>query len=91
MAKLPPRPFQLRNIVRNSHQDVAEELRFHLDMRAREMMEKGLNEEEARRRSAESFGDVAAIEAECRVVRDERGREQRGSSGSELRADRARR
>ena len=82
------RPFQLRNIVRNVKSDVAEELRFHLDMRAQEMMEKGMSQQDAEKRSVESFGDVATVAAECRTVREERTREHRRREWwSELRTD----
>ena len=57
--------------------DVASELRFHLDMRTQEFMERGMSPDEARRAAAASFGDVAAIEAECRELRVQRARERR--------------
>lgn len=59
--------------------DVGDELRFHIDMRAREFMDSGMSPDEARRAAAEAFGDVNAIDAELRVARSAhtRAREQR--------------
>ena len=45
----------------------------HLDMRTREFIERGMSPEDARRAAAASFGDVEAIEAECRDERAIRG------------------
>ena len=59
----------------HSKRDVADEIGFHLDMRTREFIERGMSVEEARRAAAASFGDVAAIEAECRDQRAMRARE----------------
>ena len=59
----------------HSRRDVGDEIQFHLEMRTREFIERGLTEEEARRAAAASFGDVAEIEAACRDVRRRRGRE----------------
>src|SRR5438045_2909819 len=47
----------------------------HLDMRRREFVERGRSPEDARRAAAASFGDVEAIEAECRDERAIRARE----------------
>src|SRR5256885_8052449 len=55
--------------------DVTDEIGFHLDMRTREFIERGMSPDEARRAAAASFGDVAAIEAECRDERALRARE----------------
>ncbi|HEY2375618.1 MAG TPA: ABC transporter permease [Gemmatimonadaceae bacterium] len=66
-----PRSFRLTN----SKRDVAEEIGFHLEMRTREFIERGMSPEEARRAAAAWFGDVAAIEAACRDERDHRARE----------------
>src|SRR5690242_14654766 len=59
----------------HSTRDVADEIDFHLDMRTREFIERGMSPEEARRAAAASFGDVEAIEAECRDERAIRARE----------------
>ena len=59
----------------NSKHDVADEIGFHLEMRTREFIERGMSLEDARRAAAASFGDVAAIEAACREEREQRARE----------------
>ena len=64
--------FRLSDVVPNAKRDVDDELAFHLDMRAREFMEQGLPEGEARRRAEESFGDVAAIRGDLSSERTER-------------------
>jgi len=59
----------------HSTRDVADEIGFHLEMRTREFIERGMPPEEARRAAAASFGDVDAIEAACRDERAMRARE----------------
>jgi predicted permease len=66
-----PRSFRFTH----SRRDVADEIGFHLDMRTREFIERGMSPDEARRAAAASFGDVAAIEAECRDERALRARQ----------------
>lgn len=51
--------------------DVDDELRFHIEMRTREYIARGMSPEDARRRAAERFGDVTRAREECIVV-DER-------------------
>lgn len=65
-----PRSFRFGS----SKRDVADEIGFHLEMRTREFIERGMSPDEARRAAAASFGDVDAIEAACRVERDRRAR-----------------
>ena len=55
--------------------DVTDEIRFHLDMRAQELIEQGVPHDEAWREARRQFGDDAAIEAECRDERRARTRE----------------
>ena len=45
--------------------DVAEEIDFYLDMRTRELVERGVAPEEARRPAEAAFGDRGGIEREC--------------------------
>src|SRR5919206_3345142 len=73
------RLFRLSESCPDPRRDVDDELRFHLEMRAREFAERGMTPEAAARAAAESFGDVAAIAAECRDLRSrrERGRMRR--------------
>ena len=66
-----PRSFRFTD----SKRDVADEIGFHLEMRTREFIERGMSPEDARRAAAASFGDVDAIEAECRDERAIRARE----------------
>ena len=65
----------------HSRRDVADEIGFHLEMRTREFIERGMLPEDARRAAAASFGDIDAIEAECR---DERALRARGHARRDL-------
>lgn len=47
------------------HDDVDEELRFHLAMRASEYAERGMAPDEARRRAEDRFGSVERARGEC--------------------------
>ena len=67
--------FRLSETRPDARRDVADEIRFHLDMRAQELIEQGMSKEEALREAQRQFGDVAAIEAECRDERLARTRE----------------
>lgn len=55
--------------------EVEREIRFHLEMRAREFEEAGYSEEDARAAALRSFGDVSAIAEVCREERRRRARE----------------
>ncbi len=61
----------MKRIFRRSEptRDVRDELQFHLEMRAREFMDQGLPEAEAREAARRAFGNVAAIDAELSVAR----------------------
>ncbi len=61
----------------NIEADVDDELRFHLDMRARDYEARGLASDDARRAAAERFGDVQGIGGALRTHdrRRERGRQ----------------
>ena len=67
--------FRFSDIRPDPRRDVDDELSFHLDMRAREFMAQGIPEDEARRRAAESFGDVPAIRGDLRQERAQRNQE----------------
>jgi putative ABC transport system permease protein len=69
------RTFRLSDTRPDTRRDVSDEIRFHLDMRAQELIEQGVPVEEAWREARRQFGDVAAIEAECRDERSARTRE----------------
>ena len=68
------RTFRLSDSRPDPRRDVSDEIRFHLDMRAQELIEQGVPPEDAWREARRQFGDVAAIEAECRDVRAVRAR-----------------
>src|SRR5687768_15820339 len=72
-----PRPFRPRDAKPDPRRDVSDELRFHLDMRAEEFAARGLPPDDARRAAEASFGDVAAVRAECERVRTDRERVRR--------------
>jgi putative ABC transport system permease protein len=61
----------MKRIFRPSEplRDVRDELAFHLEMRTREFMERGLPEAEAREAARQAFGNVAAIDAALSVAR----------------------
>jgi predicted permease len=63
-----------RGIKPNASRDVADELRFHLEMRTREFIDQGMSPEDARRAADAAFGDVAAIDAQLRAERESRER-----------------
>ena len=69
------RIFRLTDSRPDPRRDVADEIDFHLEMRTREYIERGLSPDDARRAASASFGDVAAIQAECRGVRTGRVRD----------------
>src|SRR5688572_17846565 len=69
------RTFRLSDSHPDARRDVDDKIRFHLDMRAQELIEQGVPRDDAWREARRQFGDVAAIEAECRDVRVERTRE----------------
>lgn len=54
--------------------EVARELRFHLEMRARELVAKGMSPEEARAEAIARFRDLGGVERECRRIARRRDR-----------------
>ena len=48
--------------------DVDDELAFHIDMRSREYMERGMTEADARRAATARLGDLAAARTECIAI-----------------------
>src|SRR4029450_745796 len=67
--------FRLSETRPDVRRDVSDEIRFHLDMRAQELIEQGVPKDEALREARRPLGGVAAIEAECRDERLARTRE----------------
>ena len=72
------RAAQLRRYLRfwrpSAQGDVDDELAFHIDMRARDYMERGLTETDARREATRRLGDLAAARAECIAITSRRER-----------------
>ena len=60
--------------------DVDDELQFHLEMRADELVKQGWPQEAARQEAARLFGDVRGIAAECRRLGKLRQRARRRST-----------
>jgi hypothetical protein len=46
-------------------QEVDEELAFHLEMRTRELIARGVPVEDARRQALERFGDLSRLRRRC--------------------------
>jgi predicted permease len=65
-------------------EEVDAELAFHLEMTTRELMEKGMPEDQARAEAARRFGDINAVHNECRQFGHERDR---NASRAELRTE----
>jgi predicted permease len=61
-------------------QDVDDELRFHATMRVKELMARGMPEDEARRAVAERLGDVEAAKSECVELSEVRERNKRNAA-----------
>src|SRR5689334_24456331 len=78
----------LRSLRPSPKRDVADELAFHIDMRAAEFRAAGMSDDEARKAAVAAFGDVSAMKDQLTTVRqaddDERRRQDRLE---ELRAD----
>src|ERR1700743_958638 len=51
------------------HQEIDDELQFHMEMRAQEHMRSGVPESEARRRAALAFGHVGGIKEHSYDIR----------------------
>jgi predicted permease len=62
---------------RQIEEEVDDELAFHMEMRARELIESGVDPDEARARASEGFGDVHATRAQYITRRSRRLRRRR--------------
>ena len=69
------RLFRLPRRSADVARDVDSELRFHLDMRAQELMDAGMGPQAARLAALQSFGDLAAVAQECRTIATRGARE----------------
>ena len=68
------RLFRLSRPASEVSRDLSSELRFHLEMRTQELIAGGLSPEAARSAALRAFGDVAAVERECRGISEQRVR-----------------
>ena len=62
------RLFRLPGSSADVARDVGSELRFHLDMRTQELIDAGMGPQAARLAALQAFGDLDAIEGECRTI-----------------------
>jgi putative ABC transport system permease protein len=73
---------------RDPRADARDEIRFHLDMRVRDLVARGVSPEEARVTAEREFGDAAAVERQVeRIDRRMIAREQRSEWWSDLARD----
>jgi predicted permease len=69
-------------------EQVAAEVEFHIEMRTRELAERGMNPAEARAEALRRFGNLDDVSAECRAIGTDRERTMRRAEFvSELRQD----
>lgn len=62
---------------RNIRREVDDEFQFHLEMRARELEEEGLERDEARRLARECFGSLEEVRRECVTMQERWDRQAR--------------
>ena len=80
MSRHRPRLLQLPWRSRSAiARDIDVELAFHLEMRINELIARGANADEARRRAREEFGDLELTRAYCRDVDERADRAERMS------------
>src|SRR5918997_939989 len=71
-------------------EQVAAEVEFHIEMRTRELVERGMNPAEARAEALRRFGNLDDVSAECRAIGSDRERTvRRAEFLGELRQDAA--
>lgn len=58
-------------------EEVFQELEFHIEMRARELVSKGMSAEEARALAIARFGDIRDVDAKCQRIARGRDRDMR--------------
>ncbi|MEM7354294.1 MAG: ABC transporter permease, partial [Acidobacteriota bacterium] len=73
------RTFRITRSAPDVPRDVADELDLYLDLRTEELIEQGLEPDDARRRSEVAFGNRRGVEAECRRIDEPLVRERRRS------------
>ncbi len=74
------RLFRLPGSSADVARDVGSELRFHLDMRTQELIDAGMGPQAARLAALQAFGDLDAIEGECRTIAARGARERARSA-----------
>lgn len=85
---MPPRRFRSLLWRTPVDREIDEELAFHLEMREREYLERGMTPEAARAAARARLGDLGPVRAEChRLARDRDRRLDRAESLAELRQD----
>jgi predicted permease len=85
-----PRIFRLESGPARVERDVDEEIEFHLAMRARRLVESGLDPAAARVEALRQFGDLSAVRTECLTIDHQRERAmKRANHFDELRQDAA--
>jgi predicted permease len=70
---------RLRDIFRNSRREARDEIAFHLEMRTREMRDRGLDANQARDAAYRRFGNPDDIAREVSVIDDRAARRERRS------------
>jgi predicted permease len=81
--RLPPGRARLFGVQRNARgvdRDIDDELRFHLEMTVKDLMDSGMTPDDARREAERRFGDVSAVRANLSTI-------DRGRVGHEKRAE----
>jgi putative ABC transport system permease protein len=69
-------------------EEVTDELAFHIEMTIRELMEQGMSRQQARTEAERRFGDLAAVNEQCRRYGEQRDRgARRAEYLAELRQD----
>ncbi|MCK5651752.1 MAG: hypothetical protein KAJ42_10260 [Gemmatimonadetes bacterium] len=68
------RAFRLGRFKPDVEKDVRDEIDFYVEMRTRELMEEGMEEEEARAKAEAAFGDLARIERDVAASDESRHR-----------------
>ena len=59
---------EIRFWGRSPDRDADDELRFHIEMRTAELVERGWREADARAEAARAFGSLSAVKAEVRHI-----------------------
>jgi putative ABC transport system permease protein len=88
----PGRPSRFLGLIRRPAitEQVAAEVEFHIEMRTRELVERGMNPTEARTEALRCFGNLDDVSAECREIGTDRERTvRRAEFLRELRQDAA--